>query len=160
MTTITPETSVFGLKKLDVYERDEWVERLRDPETKQGVGKLCSLRREYGGDIVAEFCCLGVYACTIAEETRVDRGTYRSFQDFGTPARVQFLVRSSDGFECWNGGLIDSLPMDHPLQQHVTMPQEDNPSSYEQITIQSLLAKWNDSGTSFIQIADFIERNL
>lgn len=110
--------------------RDKWVKALRSGRYKQGQGSLRSADNY--------FCCLGVL----------------------------YDVCDSDGWEPVFEHICDEDSASYAVRDRVLecdLPEEWLPDGYQGLRRydhQSDLAKLNDNGDSFSEIADYIEQNI
>jgi hypothetical protein len=113
----------------------KWVERLRDPRTMQGVGRL--------GFTDGRRCCLGVL-CDIAVADGV------------IPAPVE----TSPDEDSWDSLLYggDSALLPSEVQDWAGL--DSNAPMVREGHLLSSLAELNDKGYSFKRIADLIEGDL
>jgi hypothetical protein len=117
--------------------RKLWVEKLRDPETKQGRGHL---KDEVGG-----LCCLGV----LTELWRQSEDNTEGFDWIGN-ASCQPLNPCAMGSGYLRQQVIEwaGLRSNNPIL-HLSKSEGSNS-----------LAGLNDNGCTFLQIADLIEKHL
>jgi hypothetical protein len=128
----------------------EWVRRLRSGEYEQGRGWLhvISLQGEH------KYCCLGV-ACELAEEAGIvasqerSRSYYIELRDVEEHEirDVKSVIQYVDEAGILPHAVVEwlGLPDDNPAVKVPNKSWEDN------------LAYLNDSGASFVQIANAIE---
>lgn len=120
----------------------KWLERLRDPEIKQGRG---TLKAEVDGEML--YCCLGVLCEIAVEEGIIKESTFNE---------------ESNSYAYQNGVNTEG----HPIVEFGVLPSnvarwagfggDVNPW----ISGAGGLAAMNDDGKSFNDIADIIEENI
>jgi hypothetical protein len=121
-----------------------WVQRLRDPEIKQGKGHLCTRTRTGDGDL---FCCLGVLTEIAVEDGVIPPGEFRCDRDLLVKTYSDSTEYAEDAIlptqvRQWSG-LFDA----NPIANHEGHPY-------------ATLAFLNDIGVTFAEIADIIEEQL
>lgn len=114
--------------------KTRWLAALRDPAAKQGKGRL--------GRVNGERCCLGVLCDIAVQDGVIDLPIPNSIPERGkvaSPTAGPSLVYGP------NGGYLDYLP-----REVVEWADADDVD-------QQSLGRRNDGGSSFAQIADWIE---
>lgn len=124
--------------------KSRWVEKLRSGEYHQTVGSLkYPAYGPYGGvECVDGYCCLGVLCLVDNPETEF-KWTGEGLDDhFSRPSFPNHIgVKSFDFF----------------LKQQVETMDE---GCWREMPLEKALAKNNDAGAKFGEIADWIEENL
>ena len=116
--------------------KEKWLTALRSGKFKQGKEELRTLENK--------FCCLGVLCDIYRKETKLGKWGKNRFN------RFHFTNTKKNNQKFEDQGV---LPLS--VQQWAELP-ERNPSIYKQMS----LANLNDSGSTFQEIADIIEKNF
>lgn len=142
MSAVEAKSSLSGKMKPEIKER--WLKALRSGEYTQGRGSLRYTKREKQVDA---FCCLGVL-CDIAQKDGIGHwgGVYEGEQTFQTGSQ-------KNGFSYGSETALTSSVLSwaglEVAGSTVFIKRSD-----------TTLAQLNDSGKSFKEIADIIEREL
>lgn len=123
-------------KMTDREFRDKWVHALRTTKRKQGEGVL--KERVINPDTERaeiRYCCLGI-ACEIDDRVK---------------------LTWIDGEACWGAQLRNG---DHGESSYTVLPSDYADTIGLSRSAMNRLTDMNDSGTSFPEIADWIEENL
>ncbi len=115
--------------------KEKWVKALRSGDYKQDTGKL---RSEEDG-----FCCLGVAVDVLMPKEWVNSGD--SYFPHWTAGPKQELLMPTEGDNNTTEGFLPPR-----LAKRIGITQRR----------QEILAKMNDDGKAFPEIADYIEKNL
>ncbi len=147
--------------KIDPEFKAVWVARLRSGQDTQGTGAL----RRLDADGVSKLCCLGV-AC----EIKVKQGTLERREDhtalngtvtytYGTATEYRHSDQNSASLP---RSVADEIAADGGYLR--TNPAIPDPGGIEEFPVSEVptvsLAELNDSGFTFAQIADLIEKYL
>ncbi len=124
----------------------EWIRRLRSGDYAQGDGHLVALRAvriDGQVQVVAQYCCLGVYGCILPEITW-EAGE-------GHERRSHFETYTINPTAKADGKVFRN-------RQEKTQPTSFLPNHILPASIQEELADKNDCGWSFDRIADVLEK--
>lgn len=136
--------------------KTEWLEALRSGEYKQGRGQLC--RRTSEGD---EFCCLGVLSEIAARHGIVDRietgETASAGNGLTISYRMPFTYAASESAYL-PLAVKDWADLDE--NNPVVMVGAEGADGLMSGKYASTLARQNDDGMSFSEIAELIENQL
>lgn len=122
-----------------------WIDTLRSDTVKQGTGRLCKLRdNEY------EFCCLGVL-CEIYQSEASN--SENNLQPLQVNENNMGYYDKHFSYDTNFGILPDKVKYWSELGNSLG-------SYYENNRLHSDLASQNDSGKSFKEIADIIEKHF
>lgn len=129
--------------KMNKTEKNKWLKELRNPAIKQANAQLCVF-----DDVSAEhsYCCLGVLAL-IKKRLHLTDGLGYNYQ----PCLVFKGVTKTKTF-------TNSCRMT-PTQK-LSMDSHFVPTTWLSVDVQNILSDMNDNGKSFLEIADWIEKNL
>lgn len=143
--------------KADIKER--WLKELRSGEYEQGAGDLHTTPQGGREHIPERFCCLGILSLMCAQEGAVisepSLGGY--VIAYGASRETSYLP---DEVVAWAGLVFEGE------RQHADAKIEENRGILSNGTHEKFredavgLAQLNDSGHSFDEIADVIERDV
>jgi hypothetical protein len=162
--------------------KKEWLRRLRSDEYKQGTARLCGIETT-GDEEVKRFCCLGVATDMAAEEGVVRWDETRRKE---TEVGIEQVPVVAPGSSMPETGLLNKevmnymgIPESNPslklgdifrvLEDRYTQDEildkldlsESERGAYDYLSEYPVpLAKLNDSGFTFEEIADVIEELL
>lgn len=127
---------VIPFPKMDAELKTKWLAALRSGEYEQGQKSLCVVTHELTQNPKYSFCCLGV----LGSIAGVPRSNLKLFSQLSYMDRDDLL------------GTWDPEP-----KELRSFGREDTDTW---TTAQRYLAGMNDSGYTFVEIADWIETNL
>lgn len=116
------------------YLKEKWLHKLRSGEIKQANGTLCNSD--------GNKCCLGVLAEVMGAVFFVPIGQVTSYTKAFISTGIEVKVRDGQDSEA------EFLSKD--MLKLCGLTEEE----------QSILAKMNDVGKTFVEIADYIETNI
>jgi hypothetical protein len=120
----------------------DWITALRSGEYKQTNGALFSMNYDEADQLRPEYCCLGVAACVMSGETDPYDVEYnRRLGGFGVLKTVRGWT------DCSAHGSL--LPFPLAKDWYGISPAQVK-----------RLAKMNDGGSTFLEIADYLEKMI
>jgi hypothetical protein len=135
---------------MDQVLKPKWVEALRSGDYEQIEGFLCA---------DGKYCCLGVL-CDVQGRDYIVTEDSRYSDD--TEQYEDVELRSYDFGEDERKDRYDAIMLPIRYLEEVGIPTDvwEGEGGNGDDDVAHLLAKWNDNGKSFNEIADWIERNL